>query len=283
MYQPIKSGIISTMIKSPLMLLPLFLFSTTWADEYFLNLKGWPTQGGLIIAQTNASAHVKVNGKKSLTNKDGYFMFGFGRFDDKPAKLAITFDGNIYQSSISPTLREFPTEEINGLPKNKVNPPPKVYTQIKSDNSLVVKARSFVDERDDFLQNFIWPADGRVSGVYGSRRILNGQPKRPHYGMDIANKTGTPVVSPASGIVRMAETGMYYTGGTIIIDHGYGLTTTFMHLSQVNVKTGNYIKQGEKIGEIGMTGRATGPHLDWRVNLGKTRLDPQLIIEGKHD
>ncbi len=264
-----------------LLLLLMFSFSIC-AEEYFLNLKGKPTQGGLIIAQTNTSAEVKINGKTAHKTDDGYFMFGFGRFDEQPIHLVINFDGRTYKTTIPVTTREFPTEEINGLPANKVTPPAKVYAQIKADNIKVSKARSFVDFRKDFLQNFIWPADGRVSGVYGSRRILNGKPKRPHYGMDIANKTGTPVVSPASGIVRMAETGMYYTGGTIIIDHGYGLTTTFMHLSQVNVETGSYVEQGEKIGEIGMTGRATGPHLDWRVNLGKTRLDPQLIIEGKH-
>ncbi len=259
-----------------------FLSFSSNAEDYFLNLKGKPTQGGLIIAQTNNSAVVKINGKKAHKTDDGFFMFGFGRFDEKPVHLSINFNGIAYKATIPVTTREFPTEVIDGLPANKVTPPAGVYTQIKADNVKVAKARSFMDYRKDFLQSFIWPADGRVSGVYGSRRILNGKPKRPHYGMDIANKIGTAVVSPASGIVRMAETDMYYTGGTIIIDHGYGLTTTFMHLSQVNVETDSYVKQGEKIGEIGMTGRATGPHLDWRVNLGKTRLDPQLIIEEKH-
>ncbi len=255
----------------------IFSFSTS-AGEYFLNLKGMPTQGGLIIAQTNANATVKIDGKKTLLNNDGYFMFGFGRFDEKPVEIAITYGDKTYQAIIPVTKRKFPTEVINGLPANKVNPPAKVYAQIKADNVKVAKARSFLDRRDDFLQPFIWPANGRVSGVYGSRRILNGEPKRPHYGMDIANKTGTKVISPASGIVKMAQRGMYYTGGTIIIDHGYGLTTTFMHLSKVDVEVGSRVEQGEKIGEIGMTGRATGPHLDWRVNLGKIRLDPQLLI-----
>lgn len=263
-------------------LVTLLAFSlSTQAQNYFLNLKGKPTQGGLIIAQTNASAKVKINGKAANITDDGYFMFGFSRFDEKPINLAITFDGATYKTSIPVTPREFPTEVIDGLPKNKVTPPDSVYAQIKADNAKVAKARSFMDFRKDFLQPFIWPANGRVSGVYGSRRILNGKPKRPHYGMDIANKTGTSVVSPANGVVRMAETDMYYTGGTIIIDHGYGLTTTFMHLSQVNVEAGTRVKQGEKIGEIGMTGRATGPHLDWRLNLGKTRLDPQLVISLK--
>ncbi len=268
------------------LLLPVLLFSllfsfSTFAEDYFLNLKGKPTQGGLIIAQTNASAKVKINGKTANKTDDGYFMFGFGRFDEKPMNLAITYGGITYQASIPVTTRSFPTEVIDGLPQSKVTPPDSVYAQIKADNVKVAKARSYLDFRKDFLQQFIWPADGRVSGVYGSRRILNGKPKRPHYGMDIANKTGTRVISPANGIVRMAETGMYYTGGTIIIDHGYGLTTTFIHLSQVNIEAGSRVKQGEKIGEIGMTGRATGPHLDWRLNLGKTRLDPQLIISSK--
>jgi len=259
----------------------LLLSFSGFAEDYFLNLKGKPTQGGLIIAQTNKTASVLVNGAKTETTTEGYFMFGFGRFDEKPIQLNITFDGVKYKATIDVTTREFPTEVIDGLPPSKVNPQPEVYAQIKSDNVKVAKARSFYDKREDFLQQFIWPSNGRVSGVYGSRRILNGEPKRPHYGMDIANKTGTEVVSPASGIVRMAETGMYYTGGTIIIDHGYGLTTTFMHLSQVNIEAGSRVEQGEKIGEIGMTGRATGPHLDWRMNLGKTRLDPQLIIPTK--
>jgi murein DD-endopeptidase MepM/ murein hydrolase activator NlpD len=260
-----------------ILMIHLFI-NTVSAQSYFLNLKGQPTQGGLIIAQTNASATVKINGKKANVTDDGYFMFGFGRFDEKPIKLSINYQGNTYKAPIPVSVREFPTEVINGLPASKVNPPQKVYTQIKNDNIKVKKARSYLDFRKDFLQDFIWPSNGRVSGVYGSRRILNGEPKRPHYGMDIANVLGTEVVSPATGIVRLAETGMYYTGGTIIIDHGYGLSTTFMHLSQVNIEAGSKVNQGEKIGEIGMTGRATGPHLDWRLNLGNIRLDPQLII-----
>jgi murein DD-endopeptidase MepM/ murein hydrolase activator NlpD len=260
----------------------LLLFcEITYANDYFLNLKGQPTQGGLIIAQTNKSALVTVNGVKTPTTDSGYFMFGFGRFDEKPAHLAINYDGVIYKATIPVSHRDFPTEKINGLPASKVNPPAKVYAQIKADNVKVAKARAYFDERNDFLGPFIWPSDGRVSGVYGSRRILNGEPKRPHYGMDIANKVGTKVVAPAPGLERLAQTGMYYTGGTIIIDHGYGLTTTFMHMSQVNVEVGSQVLQGEKIGEIGMTGRATGPHLDWRLNLAKTRLDPQLIISEK--
>lgn len=261
-----------------LSLILTFIIQASSASEYFLNMKGTPTQGGLIIAQTHPHAKVKINGTETQITDDGYFMFGFGRFEENPAKLEIILNNTSYFSTVNVTNREFPTEVIDGLPANKVNPPDEVLQQIRNDNIKVAKARSYVEKHTDFLQQFIWPSQGRVSGVYGSRRILNGEPKRPHYGMDIANKTGTEVVAPAGGIVRLAETGMYYTGGTIIIDHGYGLSTTFMHLSKLNVESGSAVQQGEKIGEIGMTGRATGPHLDWRVNLGKTRLDPQLII-----
>ena len=268
-------------MKTLLLNLLLFSFSTI-AGDYYLNLKGKPTQGGLIIAKTNAASLVKVNGKKAYITDDGYFMFGFGRFEEKPVKISITYDDVTYKTTVNVTKRKFKTEVIDGLPPSKVNPPAEVIAQIRADNVKVAKARSFIDDRKDFLQNFIWPANGRISGVYGSRRILNGQAKRPHYGMDIANKVGTTVLAPASGIVRLAQTGMYYTGGTIILDHGYGLTTTFMHMSKVDVEVGSRIEQGEKLGEIGMTGRATGPHLDWRVNLGKkTRLDPQLLIQKK--
>lgn len=258
-------------------LLLLISFSVS-AENYFLELKGQPVQGGLIIAKTNPSAKVKINREITQLNKEGYFMFGFGRFDDKDILLDIEYNNYHYKTTVPVIAREFPTEVIDGLPANKVNPPPEVYAQIKSDNVKVAQARAFFDQRNDFLEDFIWPSNGRVSGVYGSRRILNGEPKRPHYGMDIANVVGTPIVAPASGVVRLAETGMYYTGGTIIIDHGFGLTTTYLHMSQVDVSVGQYITKGDQIGEIGATGRATGPHLDWRLNLGKTRLDPQLII-----
>ena len=251
---------------------------TSTAENYFLDLKGKPVQGGLIIAKTNPSAKVLINKQPAKLTQDGYFLFGFGRFDDKNIELDIKHNNYHYKTTVPVIARDFPTEVINGLPANKVNPPAEVYAQIKSDNAKVAQARAVFDERDDFLQDFIWPSNGRVSGVYGSRRILNGEPKRPHYGMDIANVVGTDVLAPASGLVRLAEKGMYYTGGTIIIDHGYGLTTTYLHLSQLNVNVGDYVNQSDKIGEIGATGRATGPHLDWRLNLGKTRLDPQLII-----
>ena len=262
-----------------LLTLLLILSLPSQSKDYFLNMKGLPTQGGLTIAQTVKGAKVSIDGEAVMVTPEGFFMFGFGRFDTENKLIEITSNNQAFKTVVEVLPRKFPTEEINGLPQSQVSPPAGVYERIKSDNVKVAKARAFKDLREDFLQPFIWPSQGRVSGVYGSRRVLNGTPKRPHYGMDIANATGTLVVAAASGIVRLAEEDMYYTGGSIIIDHGYGLSTTYIHLSQVNVTVGDEISQGEKIGEIGATGRATGPHLDWRLNLGKTRLDPQLVIK----
>lgn len=128
------------------------------------------------------------------------------------------------------------------------------------------------------MQDFIWPAKGRLSGFYGSQRVLNGDPKRPHYGVDVAAPTGTEVVAPADGVVRLAHPDLFFSGGTIIIDHGFGVNSTFLHLSSVDVEVGEPVKQGDFIGRIGATGRATGPHLDWRINWLNHRLDPQLLV-----
>ncbi|WP_246172732.1 M23 family metallopeptidase [Marinicella rhabdoformis] len=260
----------------------LLLGSVCQAEGYFLKLKGKPVQGALLIGQTNPGAKVIVEDKNVAVTEDGYFMFGFGRFDEQAKNITITHQGQKYQTTVPVSLRDFPTEVINGLPKSKVNPPQQDWDRIKREQAEVKSARQAWSEQRAFLQQFIWPAEGRISGVYGSRRILNGEPKRPHYGMDIANKTGTPIIAPADGIVTMAVTDHFYTGGTVIIDHGYGLNSTYLHMSQVNVEAGTHIKQGEKIGEIGATGRATGPHLDWRLNIGTSlRLDPELIIPKK--
>ena len=258
------------------------LLLTSWsvsADMYFLNISGNPVQGGLLIAQTNWDAEVRIDGQLVKTDPDGYFMFGFGRFDEQPKTIEVTYQGQTYRESVAVAEREFPVEEIDGLPADKVNAPASFWEQINKEQAQVKQARSVFSKQRHFLSHFIWPAQGRVSGVYGSRRILNGEPKRPHYGMDIANDTGSKVVAPIAGTVTMAVDDHYYTGGTIILDHGYGLNSTYLHLSQVNVEVGQKVEQGEKIGEIGMTGRATGPHLDWRVNLGTdVRLDPALLL-----
>ena len=275
----IKFFIINQIMKQVLFVL---LSWSGWAvanNEIYLELTGEPLQGALIIGQTNPGASVKIDNQSTPLTDDGHFIFGFGRFDEKDKVVRVDFQGQQLESTVKVIKRDFPTERIDGLPSDKVNAPQQDWERIKKEQAQVKQARGVWSEQKAFLESFIWPAQGRVSGVYGSRRILNGEPKRPHYGMDIANVTGTPVVAPASGVVTMAVNDHFYTGGTVIIDHGYGLNTTFLHLSKVDVETGQTLAQGEKLGEIGATGRATGPHLDWRMNIGTgLRLDPQLVI-----
>ena len=158
-----------------------------------------------------------------------------------------------------------------------VTPPESVLARIKSENAKIAEARAQDRAEPDYLTGFVWPTVGRISGVYGSQRILNGKPRQPHYGIDIAAPAGTPVRAPADGIVTLAEGDLYYTGGTLIIDHGHGLTSAFLHMKDVEVALGQRVRQGERIGTVGSTGRSTGPHLDWRINWFKARIDPSLL------
>ncbi len=174
--------------------------------------------------------------------------------------------------------RDYRIQRIDGLPPRKVTPKAEDLKRIRQETALVKAARRRDDPRTDFMRGFIWPAKGRVSGVYGSQRILNGQPRRPHFGVDVAGPVGTPVVAPADGVVTLVHPDMFFSGGTLVIDHGHGLSSSFLHLSEVLVKEGQRVKQGELIARIGATGRVTGAHLDWRMNLFDTRIDPQLLV-----
>ena len=170
-------------------------------------------------------------------------------------------------------------QRIDGLPPKKVSPSKEDMKRIRKEYAMVRDARARDDAREDFLGGFVWPVKGRISGVYGSQRILNGQPRRPHFGVDVAAPVGTLVRAPAPGIVTLTHDDMFFSGGTLIIDHGHGLSSTFIHLNAILVKEGERVSQGDPIAEVGATGRVTGPHLDWRMNLQGARLDPQLLVE----
>ena len=174
--------------------------------------------------------------------------------------------------------REYRIQRIDGLPPRKVTPDEKDYERIRKDIAAAKRARRRDDPREDFLSGWIWPVTGPISGVYGSQRILNGQPRRPHYGVDIAVPVGTEIRAPADGVVTLAHPGMFYSGVTVIIDHGHNLTSSFLHLNRALVEEGDRVKRGDVIAEVGKTGRVTGAHLDWRMNLRKARIDPQLLV-----
>ena len=241
-------------------------------------ISGQAMQGGLMIFQTRPEAIITLDGIALPVSPEGRFVVGFHR-DDTAAQLlqATDKDGRTASITLTPQIRIWDIQRIDNLPTNMVSPPANVIARIQKDIKNVKAARAKISDFDDVLENgFIWPVWGRISGIYGSQRILNGQPRQPHYGIDIALPEGVAVRAAAAGQVTMAED-LYFTGGTIIIDHGYGLNSTYSHLLDMQVKVGDIVPRGQVIGSVGSTGRSTGPHLDWRINWQNKRLDPQLI------
>ena len=235
-------------------------------------------QGHFIIGITDPSAKIIVDKKEVKVSKDGYFVFGLDR--DRKFDVLITkiLSGEKVKITKKVLKRKYRIQRIDGLPENKVTPPESVYKRIKEENNKIGEARAINSNLPFFKDQFIMPVEGVISGVYGSQRILNGKPKWPHYGIDIAANQGTMIKSSASGTVTMAENDLYYTGGTIIMDHGHGISTIYSHLESVMVSVGEKINQGDIIGTVGSTGRSTGPHLDFRVNWFQTRLDPMSLL-----
>ncbi|TCV97155.1 peptidase M23-like protein [Luteibacter rhizovicinus] len=236
------------------------------------------SQGGLVMGHAAPGSRVSVAGKAVRVGEDGTFVFGAGRDEGGPIDVAITAPGGSTQRQrLTVTPRDWPIERVEGVPPKTVNPPPEIAARIQREQALVTAARNRDDDREDFAKGFVWPVQGRISGRFGNQRIYNGDPKAPHSGMDIAVPQGTPVKAPAPGIVTFAAPDLYLTGGTILLDHGFGLTSNFLHLSRLDVKVGQRVTQGQIIGAAGMTGRATGPHVHWGFNWFGTRLDPLLL------
>ena len=243
-----------------------------------LVLAGEWRQGALIRGKVPPGTQVWFASRAVRVTPAGEFVIGLDR--DAQARMGIEFTlpgGTKQRREFDIARREYDIQRIDGLPPAQVTPPAEAQKRIARDIAQVRKARDRDSEHTEFLDDFIWPAIGRVSGVYGSQRILNGVAKQPHYGVDVAGPVGTKVVAPAGGVVSLAANDMYYTGGTLMIDHGHGLSSAFLHLSKLHVKEGQRVKQGELIAEIGATGRVTGPHLDWRMSWFDARVDAQLL------
>ena len=254
----------------------IFFFQTLNLEA--IEFKGKFLQGHYIIGVTDPSAKIVIDKKKVKVSKDGFFVFGLDR--DRKFDVTITKNLNGKKEIIVKKIlkRKYNIQRINGLPESKVTPPETVYKRIKEENNKIGQARSINSNLPFFKNQFIMPVEGIISGIYGSQRILNGKPKWPHYGIDIAAKKGTMIKSSGSGTVTMAEDDLYYTGGTIIMDHGHGISTIYSHLENVLVSVGDKINQGDVIGTVGSTGRSTGPHLDFRINWFQTRLDPMSVL-----
>jgi murein DD-endopeptidase MepM/ murein hydrolase activator NlpD len=241
-------------------------------------LSGKAVQGGMLVFQTKAGTKIVLDGLELPVSADGLFVLGFHRDDVNPQELlAMDASGKTAKLTLTPEMRDWEIQRIDNLPTNMVTPPEAVITRIKNDIKNVKAARAVISDFDDVLKNgFVWPVWGRISGIYGAQRILNGKPRQPHYGIDIATPSGVAVRAAGAGRVTMAMD-LYFTGGTVVIDHGFGLNSTYSHLKDMYVRPGDMITRGGVIGSVGSTGRSTGPHLDWRINWRNKRLDPLLI------
>ena len=244
-------------------------------------LQGNSIQGGMLWGQTAPSAEIRFGDRRVPVLPDGQFLLGLGR--DMPASVELTVeDEATCRQIVAVAARDYRVQRIEGVPQQTVTPSEEHLERIRAERDKVRAAKSRRLPNTDGLlavqQGFVWPVTGRISGVYGSQRIYNGTPGTPHYGVDVARPEGTPVLAPAAGEVTLAEPDLFYSGGTVILDHGYGFSSSFLHLSEVSVSVGDYLTPGDLIGAIGATGRATGPHLDWRMSWFNQRIDPQLLV-----
>jgi len=264
----------------------VFLLSPTVAVssqncESLLAMDGRWIQGALLKGQfiDATQGSIEFLGNSVPVSADGVFMLGLGRDAPKQVMLKAEAAGGLTcQQPFEVEQRDYRIQRVEGVPKKTVNPGPEYYARIRAESAAARKARAVRLDIPHYLQSFQWPLTGPISGVYGSQRYYNGVPKRPHYGVDIARPTGTQVVAPAAGVVTLVHDEMFFSGGTLILDHGQGLSSSFLHLSKLLVEVGQVIEAGQLIAEVGATGRVTGPHLDWRMNWLNQRVDPQLLV-----
>ena len=236
-------------------------------------------QGALVIGKVPVGSDVRVGTRTVRVTAYGSVVFGIGRDANSPLEVQVGLpDGSTRSIVINVTRTDWPLERINGVPPGTVNPPPALAARIEREQARVTAARLRDDARADFAQGFIQPVSGRISGRFGRARSYNGQEGGPHSGLDIAVATGTPVMAPAAGIVTLADRDLYITGGTVLLDHGHGVNSNFLHLSRIDVRVGERVAQGQTLGAVGATGRATGPHLHWGMNWFDVRVDPQQVL-----
>lgn len=239
------------------------------------------SQGALVIGKVPPGSRVEYAGRSLRVSGYGSVVFGIGRDEKGPVQVRVVRpDGGSETASIAVARRDWPVEYVSGVPPKTVNPPPEIAERIRREQARVSAARERDDARTDFAQPFVWPVQGRISGRFGNARVYNGQAAGSgHSGMDIAAPAGTPVKAPAAGVVSFAAPDLYLTGGTLLLDHGFGVSSNFLHLSRIDVKVGERVEQGQVIGAVGATGRATGPHLHWGMNWFDVRIDPLLVLE----
>jgi murein DD-endopeptidase MepM/ murein hydrolase activator NlpD len=244
-----------------------------------LQLEGELVQGGLVRGRIAPGSAVWLDGRELRVSGEGHFLFGFGRDARPRAELAVRYpDGHEDRRTLDVATRPYRVQRIDGLPPREVTPTEEDLARIRAEAKLIEAAKARDSDRLGFTQEAAWPALGPISGIYGSQRILNGEPRAPHRGVDVAAPAGTRVAAMASGIVSLARPDLYFTGGTVMIDHGHGLHSIYAHMQDVLVEVGQGVAQGAPLGTVGATGRATGPHLHWGVYWFDQAVDPALLV-----
>ena len=264
--------------------LALVLAAPAHGAEAPLTLDGNMEQGGLVVGEAVPGAKASLDGMVLDVSETGVFAFGFDRDHGKTANLTVLYpDGTSVERQLAVAPRDWQIQRVEGVPQQYVSPPPEAMAAIARATKLKNEARETRAGGSFFTEDFIWPATGPISGVFGSQRYYNGEPRRPHYGVDVAAPTGTPIRAPASGTVTLADQDMYFEGGLVFLDHGQGVTSLMMHMSRIDVQPGDRVQQGDVIGAVGGTGRATGPHLHWGLYWRGAWLDPQLLVGPMED
>ena len=238
------------------------------------------TQGAMLVCRTAPGTRIDFGDQSATADAEGWAVLGLDRDQGEEITLSARLpDGTEFLQTHSVTQREYNIQRVEGVPQRTVTPSEEDLIRIRAESRRKAAAYTSRWEGAGFADGFIAPAEGIISGVYGSQRVYNGTPGRPHYGLDFANDPGTPVVAPAAGLVVLADPDMFYEGGLVFIDHGQGFTSAFLHMSEVTVEVGDVVEQGDQIGAIGAGGRATGPHLDWRIKWRNRYIDPALVLE----
>jgi murein DD-endopeptidase MepM/ murein hydrolase activator NlpD len=264
---------------STLVMLVVSLWGLSSTTALAVTFQGQFDQGALVRGTVPAGSQVLLNGRSVHVTPNGQFAMGFDRDANADQVFKVIYpDGLTEIKPLKIASKQYKIDRVTGISQKIMKPDPVAQARAAKDAKQTRAARNIFSPQQAFMQDFIWPVTGRISGVYGSQRVYNDVPGNPHFGVDVARPTGTVVVAPADGVITLAEPDMFYSGGTMIIDHGYGINSTFLHLSKLYLKVGDKVGQGDKVAEIGATGRVTGPHLDWRLNWFQMRLDPVSIV-----
>ncbi len=245
-----------------------------------LDWRGDPAQGALLVGRAPPGTRLALDGRAVRVSAEGLFAFGFGRDHAPGATLAVTHPGGRAETrAIAVRKREWDVQHITGLPPAQVTPDEQALRRIAAERERLGQARAEDTAATHFAEPLAWPARGRISGIFGSQRVLNGQPRQPHYGLDVAGPVGTPVAAALAGRVTLSAD-FFFFGQLLVIDHGHGVNTLYAHLSERLVAEGEPVARGQPIARMGATGRVTGPHLHFSLSWYQVWLDPQPLLAG---